>query len=125
MADEISGKDGTITIDANEETPISNWSINTTSANDPFHTNASAGWMERRGGTKDSTGTFQMKGTPSVVEGQRVDFVGYTGADIYTQSIIIDSIGVTTDITGGTVVTYEVAFSGDGALTKSTGSFAG
>ena len=122
--DPISGKNGTITINAVEETPVTDWTLTESSANDSYAANDTEGWTRRKGGVKDSTGGFNMKAKPSFDSGAEVAFVGYTGTDIYTQNIIIDNIATTSDNTTGLIVSYAVAFSGNGPLAKSTGSLA-
>lgn len=120
----VAGNEGTITINAVEETPVTTWQITETSANDNYVANDTGGWNKRKGGAKDSTGSFHMKAKPSFRAGAELAFVGYTGTDIYTQNIIVDTIGVVTDMNTGLIVAYDVAFSGNGPLVPTTGSLA-
>ena len=119
----VAGNNGTITIDGTEETPVTTWQLTETSANDNYVANDTGGWNKRKGGAKDSTGSFHMKAKPSFNSGAEIAFVGYTGTDIYTQAVIVDTIGVVTDVNSGLIVAYDIAFSGNGALSKTTGSY--
>jgi len=118
-----SGKNGTLTIAGQEETPVTNWKLTTSSANDAYAANDTSGWKKRVSGVKDSSGSFEMKDSPSVDEGDSIALVLYTGEDIFTLDAIVESIDVETDMNDGTIVGFIVNFAGDGAVTKSTGSY--
>jgi hypothetical protein len=118
----ISGKSGTLSYGGSEEAEVLNWSLTTTSANDAYHSNDSGGWKKRVAGVKDSSGSFEMRDLPTMSEGDSAEAILYTNQDIYTVTIIIDSINVNVDINDGTAVNWTVNFSGNGAVVKTTGS---
>lgn len=120
-----SGKSGTLTIAGSEETPVMDWELTITSANDSFAANNTGGAKDRVAGVQDASGTFNMADVCSVVQGALIALVLYTGEQIYTLNAIIDLIGITTDINDGTKVVWAVAFSARQAVTKTTGSYSG
>jgi hypothetical protein len=119
----ISGKDGTITIDAVQETPVHDWTLETSANIDKYGANDTSGWKKGVVGVKDSTGAFNMSDLPSVNEGDKVTFVGYTDQDIYTVDVIIERIRVNVDMNDGTRVGWNITFTGNGAVVKTTGSY--
>lgn len=118
----LSGKDGSVYIDGTVEAPVTDWTMETTSANDAYAANDTDGWKKRKGGVKDSSGSFNMKDLPSMLEGAEVEFVGYTNQDIVTQNVIIDRIRRVCDMNDGTIISWAVEFSGNGAVSQTTGS---
>jgi len=119
-----SGKNGTLSTGGSEEAAVTDWQLNTSSANDAYAANDTGGWKKREAGVKDATGSFNMKDKPTFNEGDKVALVLYTGDQyIYTMaSAIIDDIDVTTDMNDGTIVSWAINFSTDGAVVESTGS---
>lgn len=117
-----SGKNGDLYWGGSQEDHVTNWALDTTSNNDAYASNQTAGWKNRVAGVRDSTGSFSMKDKPSFEEGYIADFIGYTDERIYTQRVIIDRIAIACDMNDGIATTWEVAFSGNGALVITAGS---
>jgi len=126
----ISGKSGTLLIDAAEVTPVSNWTLTTLSDNRAYAANDTAGWKRRAAGVRDCRGTFECKVTDSgsapVEEGDSVSLklqVDDTGSNYYTVPAIISKVEIECDIAGGEIVAWVIEFAGNGAVTR-TGTVA-
>jgi len=118
----ISGKDGTAYHDGTMLPELTEWNATTTSANDAYASNATSGWKNRKGGTKDWTGSFACKSIPALSAGDEIAVVFYDNENIWTGNAIVDEEGVACDINDGTIVTHTVPISGRGELAKTTGS---
>jgi hypothetical protein len=117
-----SGKNGTVKWGGSAEAHVTNWTLTTTSNNAAFASNDTSGWKTRVAGVRDSSGSFTMKDKPSFEEGYSAELILYTDARIYTVTVVIDSIGTACNMNDGTEVTWEVAFSGKGAVVITSGS---
>ena len=120
----LSGKSGTLNIDADEVTPVARWKLAVTSHNPEYAANDTGGWKQRVAGVRDSTGSFLVMaddaGHCPVAEGDAVTLnlhVDDSGNDYYGVPAIISSIQVDVDISAGQIVAYVVGFSGNGAVT--------
>lgn len=118
----IAGTNGTISLAGAEETPVTDWTLETFANIDKYAANDTAGWKKGKAGVKDCTGSFNSKDLPSVSEGDEVVFIGYTDQDIYTVDVIIERIRTVVDMNDGTIVTRAVTFTGNGAVVATSGS---
>lgn len=123
----ISGKSGTASVDGQEITPVTAWTLTISPNHDVYGANDTEGWKKRVAGTFDTNGSFNMKDIPSffgayVAGDTSVDLVLYTDQDIFTQTVVIEDIAVNLDLLNGTIVDYTIPFSGNGPLVPSTGS---
>ena len=119
----LSGKNGTLYLNAAQVTPVSNWKLAVTSNNLDYVANDTGGWKRRLPGPCDSSGSFQVKaddgGHAPVAAGDQVTLdlhVDRTGSNYYTLAAIIAQIEVAVDISAGKLVVYAVEFSGDGPI---------
>lgn len=120
----LSGKNGTLYVGAAEITPVSNWKLRIVGNHRPYTANDTGGWKRRAAGAKDCSGSFRVSVTESgncpVAEGDPTTLklhVDDTGENYYRVEALIDRIDVETDVHGGRVVAFQVAFSGNGGLT--------
>jgi len=120
----LSGKDGTLYIDAAEITPVSNWKLAVTAGRRNYVANDTGGWKKRVSGAKDCNGSLEIKLTHSgkapVESGDAVTLklhVDATGGNYYRVEALIGRMGVVTDINGGEVVAHRVDFWGNGSVT--------
>lgn len=123
-----SGKFGVV----NGQSAVRNWQINNTSTPAKYVASNTKGAPGRNPGPKDWTGSFSAYGgEPAVLPGEKFSFVGYTaptdkalgGVGItYEGTAVVDSVVVNWNWESGENVNYVVNFSGDGALTRGTGS---
>lgn len=118
----VSGKDGNVTKDGVTVLGITNWKTTAKSTNPEYVDNEGAGWTNREAGAKDWSGSFELSRPPAFGEGTKLAFCGYTGGDTWSGNIIVDSVDVNVDLATKAIVGYTVAFSGNGALTKTSGS---
>jgi len=118
-----SGKDGTLTHDGSEPAACVAWELRITSANDAYAANDTSGWKKRKGGVKDWTGSFTCKTIPNLDAGDEIALVLYDNDIVYTGNAIVDEEGVGCDMNEGTIVTYTIPFSANGAIAKTTGSY--
>jgi len=112
----LSGKNGTLKLGGNAVAHIRNWTIDDTSNNPTFATNATSCAKTRIAGVKDSTGTFEYviddgAGSVPLVSGSTATaqfHIDGTDSNYYECGIIIDSAGNGADINDGgeVVVTY-------------------
>jgi hypothetical protein len=120
----LSGKSGTLYLNSDEVTPVSNWKFTITSNNPSYAANDTGGWKQRAAGVCDSTGSFQVKvddsGHCPVAEGDAATLqlhVDNSGNNYYQVPAIIDKIEVEVDLSAGKILAYAVEFSGNGAVT--------
>lgn len=127
----ITGTSGTIKIGSTEIKPVSKWSLETSSDNQEYVANDTAGWKGRCAGVKDASGSFTIEADSGYVipvdEGDTVTLLLYADDGVvhfYTVPAIIDKVKVEVDRAAKTPVAAVVDFSATGAITKS-GFFAG
>ncbi|MGD0897984.1 MAG: hypothetical protein ABR915_09105 [Thermoguttaceae bacterium] len=121
----LSGKNGTLFLDATEVTPVVNWKLVTTSNNPDYAANDTGGWKKRAAGVRDASGSLEIKASDDghcpVEEGDAPTLnlhLDGSGNNYYEVPAIIDKISVDVDISRGEIVAYVVDFSGNGAITR-------
>lgn len=95
------------------------WQVTHRSDTKPFVASNTKGGPGRLDGNKDWSGSFTAYGhTPSLVPGESFTFLGsIDGAKGVSGTALVDSITLTVDVEGGSIIGYSVAFSGDDELT--------
>jgi len=120
----VSGKDGTLFVNDLEVIPITNWTIECTSAGKSYTANDTGGFKRRVVGVKDSRGSFELKLCSGedlpVCEGSSVTLELHTddsGNNFYSLTAIVEKMSLEVDIDRGTVVTCVINFVGNGPIT--------
>jgi hypothetical protein len=128
MGSEHSGKFGVL----DGQSTVRNWNVNEVSAPQTFITSNTGGGTGRRRGVKDWNGGFAQWGaTPLVMPGEAFAFAGYTAPDddvsgtgeTFTGNAIIDQVVIDWNWETGAIIGTTYTFSGDGPLTKGSGTY--
>lgn len=124
--DPISGKDGTLKVSETEAKQVTNWKITKKATSSKFASNTSGGWKRTVLGSKEWSGSFELKlsaGSPIPIKvGQAYPMtfhVDKVPTDYYVGTAAITQVDVEVDINDGKEITIPVTFEGDGALTFS------
>jgi len=122
----VSGNTGTLTYNS-VTYPITDWSLSQKVELAKFATSASGGWKTGVPGTKDASGTCNIKldapppprGVIASMVLKHGDFDG-TGDRSYTFQAIITDVTVTVNVDTGEAVSAAVTFEAVGAVTEAS-----
>ena len=122
MGTPISGKNGKVTVASTDIGDVTKWSLDLESNNPAYASNSTSGVKKRVAGVKDSSGSIEYKldsaAALPLAAGDTVTLKLYINASKYYQGdVIIDKVGVVTDIDTGEIVAQTAQFSGNGAWT--------
>lgn len=122
----FSGETGAVSVGGDNYVMIRNWKVTEKSDNQAVVDSATSGGTTRLGGNTDWSGSFMGDGYPGadLFSGSAAFIGSIDGAKGVSGDIVIDSIRINYDIAAGAPVTHEVAFSGNGTLTKGAGASA-
>ena len=120
----ITGKDGSVSVDAVNVSLITSWSISIEADTLEYTNFGSGGWKENMGSLKSWSGSIEgfadTAQTATISVGDEVTLVlveGGAGSTTYTGSAIVTSKSV--DASTAELVTISFDFTGSGALTES------
>jgi len=107
------------------------WGLTHTSTPTKGVASNTRGGPVRRPGNRDWSGNVQAYGgMPAVLPGEAFAFAGYCGpsdniegnnGDVYSGNAIVDSVAINWNYESGEIISHTINFSGNGALSKSTG----
>lgn len=120
----ITGKDGSVSVDAANVTLITSWSINVEADTLEYTNFGSAGWKENMGSLKSWSGSIEgfadTAQNATIEVGEQVAVVlveGGAGSTTYTGNAIVTSKSV--DSATADLVTVSFDFTGTGTLAES------
>jgi hypothetical protein len=121
----ITGKDGSVSVDATNVSLITSWSITIEADTLEFTSFDSAGWKENKGSLKSWSGTLEgfadTAQTATVNVGDTVDIIlveGGAGSKTYTGEAVVTSKNVDASTAELVTVTFDVT--GTGSLVETT-----
>lgn len=121
----ITGKDGSVSVDAVNVSTVSSWSVSIEADTLEYTSFDSGGWKDMMGSLKSWSGSIEgfadTTQTASIAVGDEVTLVlveGGTGSKTYTGSAIVTSKSV--DASTAELVTVSFDFTGSGILTETT-----
>ena len=121
----ITGKDGSVSVDAVNVSTVSSWSISIEADTLEYTSFDSGGWKDMMGSLKSWTGSIEgfadTTQAATIAVGTEVDVVlveGGSGSTTYTGSAIVTSKSV--DASTAELVTISFDFTGSGSITEST-----
>ena len=121
----ITGKDGSVSVDAVNVSTVSSWSVSIEADTLEYTSFDSGGWKDMMGSLKSWSGSIEgfadTTQTASIAVGDEVTLVlveGAAGSKTYTGSAIVTSKSV--DASTAELVTVSFDFTGSGILTEST-----
>lgn len=120
----ITGKDGSVAVDATNVTLITSWSINVEADTLEYTNFGSGGWKENMGSLKSWSGSIEgfadTAQNATIAVGEEVAVVlveGGAGSTTYTGNAIVTSKSV--DSSTADLVTVSFDFTGTGSLAES------
>jgi len=106
-------------------TEVMSWSLEISATIHKEGSNASGPWKGATPGAKEWSGSLTVFADDTtallLVEGSKYDIelhVNGDDADYFEGTMVVETISTELDMDEGSTVMYEVAFQGDGALTK-------
>jgi hypothetical protein len=121
----ITGKDGSVSVDATNVSLITSWSITIEADTLEFTSFDSAGWKENKGSLKSWSGSLEgfadTAQTATVNVGDTVDIIlveGGAGSKTYTGEAVVTAKNV--DASTAELVTVSFDVTGTGSLTETT-----
>lgn len=121
----ITGKDGSVSVDAVNVSTVSSWSVSIEADTLEYTSFDSGGWKDMMGSLKSWSGSIEgfadTTQTASIAVGDEVTLVlveGGSGSKTYTGSAIVTSKSV--DASTAELVTVSFDFTGSGVLTETT-----
>lgn len=121
----ITGKDGSVSVDATNVTLVTSWSISIEADTLEFTSFDSAGWKENKGSLKSWSGSLEgfadTAQAATVNVGDTVDIIlveGGTGSKTYTGEAVVTAKNV--EASTAELVTTSFDVTGTGTLTEST-----
>lgn len=121
----ITGKDGSVSVDAVNVSTVSSWSVSIEADTLEYTSFDSGGWKDMMGSLKSWSGSIEgfadTTQTASITVGDEVTLVlveGGSGSKTYTGSAIVTSKSV--DASTAELVTVSFDFTGSGILTETT-----
>ena len=121
----ITGKDGSVSVDAVNVSTVSSWSVSIEADTLEYTSFDSGGWKDMMGSLKSWSGSIEgfadTTQTASIAVGDEVTLVlveGGSGSKTYTGSAIVTSKSV--DASTAELVTVSFDFTGSGILTETT-----
>lgn len=124
MAKAVSGQFGTVEIGASDLVECTGWKFSRKANVHQYASNTSAGYKRAVAGTKSGSGTISGKYSSAdpiddhFEEGDEVTLKLYTTASAYySVPAVIESIDFEVDMDEGDIVSWEAAFTADGAWT--------
>jgi predicted secreted protein len=121
----ITGKDGSVSVDATNVSLITSWSITIEADTLEFTSFDSAGWKENKGSLKSWNGSLEgfadTAQTATVNVGDTVDIIlveGGAGSKTYTGEAVVTSKNVDASTAELVTVTFDVT--GTGSLVETT-----
>ncbi len=125
----LSGKRGTLFLDAIEISPTSNWTISIAGNLKAYAANDTVGWKKRVAGVFDSTGTFEVKISNEVGQDAcpvekggtytalfYIDAVAAIPTGWYEVPIMVATIDVDDDIDDGEIAAFAITWEGNGPM---------
>jgi predicted secreted protein len=113
-----SGKNGKVTVNSGDQAECTNWKLKRSGNLQAWGSSSSGGWKKRLSGTKDWSGSFEMKEEPSFEEGDTVTLALYRNAtQAYTGEALIADISTECDIDNGAPNGWTISFEGNGPIT--------
>ncbi len=128
----ISGAFGAVSVGDNVVSTVNNWTINDSVTLNAYRASNTKRYPGRKRGTRTADGSFSGYGPlPPVFAGDSFIFRGFTGPSdgsetgpglIYSVPAIANNLTMNWDFATGTFTSWEIGFTSNGALTKTTGT---